>query len=501
MRNLIRIAIWEFNTRFKSKSFIFSTFVMPIMFSLFIILPLFLITYDSNVITKLIGIINLDQNNEIVETIQNHLNKNYRLDDYSPEYIILPISVENSKHYKTALENFNKVAHRKDSISKAYTDIKNLRARYFRRQDLQYKQYLLKKTYEEMIAIREDKDLIEIEYDNYKTQLDSVYESEARNSADSLLMQQIINAYLVLPEDIHTYGFIEYHSLNPGNLLESERIEKVINEVIIPSRLTNSNIDADQISMWFEPVKLKKFQLYNKSPKEWDFYIEFYGSVIGVVLLFMAIFTSGGFLFTSILQEKTNRVIEVLLSYANSKQIMAGKIFGLGFLGLLQVLIWLGITALFVIFNLFGAGSITFLSTGNALYFLLYFSLGYMLYASIFITIGSVFSSEQEAQQVNLILRTVAIIPVLLVFYFLKEPDSVIIRYLSYIPLLTPYFMIMKISQFGLSITLDVYVTCAILIVSIIAMIFVAAKIFRLGILMYGKKLSLKQILLLLRYD
>ena len=89
----------------------------------------------------------------------------------------------------------------------------------------------------------------------------------------------------------------------------------------------------------------------------------------------MAIFTSGGFLFSSVLQEKTNRVIEVLLSYASSRQIMAGKIIGLGFLGLTQVLIWLGITAIFVRFNLFGAASVNFLSLGNALYFLLYFSL------------------------------------------------------------------------------------------------------------------------------
>jgi len=121
----------------------------------------------------------------------------------------------------------------------------------------------------------------------------------------------------------------------------------------------------------------------------------------------MAIFTSGGFLFSSVLQEKTNRVIEVLLSYASSRQIMAGKIFGLGFLGLLQVLIWLGIAAIFVFFNLFQAGQIAYLNLQNAFYFLHYFSLGYLLYAAIFVSIGAIFSSEQEAQQVNIILRTI----------------------------------------------------------------------------------------------
>jgi ABC-2 type transport system permease protein len=178
---------------------------------------------------------------------------------------------------------------------------------------------------------------------------------------------------------------------------------------------------------------------------------------------------------------------------------MAGKIFGLGFLGLLQVLIWLGIAAIFVFFNLFQAGRISYLNIENAFYFLHYFSLGYLLYAAIFVSIGAIFSSEQEAQQVNIILRTIAIIPVLLVFLFLKEPNSNVISLLTYIPLLTPYFMILKISQYGIPNMSEIYITSAILFISIIGMVFVAAKIFRLGILMYGKKLSFTEILHLLR--
>ena len=196
---------------------------------------------------------------------------------------------------------------------------------------------------------------------------------------------------------------------------------------------------------------------------------------------------------------KTNRVIEMLLSYASSQQIMAGKIFGLGLLGLLQVLIWLSITAIFVFFNLFEVGQISYLNFENALYFLHYFSLGYLFYAAIFVSIGAMFSSEQEAQQANIVLRTVAILPVLLVFLFLKEPGSSLISVLTYIPLLTPYFMIMKISQYGIPLTSEIYITSAILLVSILGMVFIAAKIFRMGILMYGKKLTLGEIFRLMR--
>ena len=498
MRNIFYIARWEFLTRFKTRSFLFSTFILPILFSLLITLPVFFITYEETISTKLIGIINLNKE-DLFDKLQNHLNSNYQLEAGSPEYVTLPISVESSLSYKAAYNDFQEVSRQLDSLAAAYSGLKNKRERYYRSTTIQNKQYYLQKSYNELITTREFKEITEIDYNYYKNQLDSIFDREARLAADSLLLQKVLNAYLVFPKNIFDTRGIEYHSLNPGELLESERMQKIINEVIIKSRLEEANINSMQISQLLKPAKLKKFQLRAQGPTEWDFYIEFYGAVIGVVLLFMAIFTSGGFLFSSVLSEKTNRVIEILLSYASSLQIMAGKIFGLGFLGLMQVLIWLGIAAIFVFFNLFQAADISYLNVENAFYFLHYFSLGYLLYAAIFVAIGAIFSNEQEAQQVNIILRTIAIIPVLLVFLFLKEPNSTIITFLSYIPLLTPYFMILKISQYGIPLSSDVYITSIILIVSIIGMVFIAAKIFRMGILMYGKKFTIREIFLLLR--
>jgi ABC-2 type transport system permease protein len=497
-KNIFYIARWEFSTRFRTKSFLFSTFVLPLVFSILITLPVYFITYDEPVSTKLIGFINLSTT-RVVDTLQRHLNKNYTLQNGSPEYIVLPVSVENSPSYHNALSELMEVESRKDSITSAYNRIKNLRAAYYNNRTLQNKEYMLQTSYDEMISTREAKDLVEIEYENYRTRLDSVYNREARAAADSLLLKNVLNAYIVMRPDVFEGGYAEYHSLLAGNLLESERLQKIINEVIIRTRLKEAQIDPQQITVWLHPVDLKNFQLRALGPTEWDFYFEFYGAVIGVVLLFMAIFTSGGFLFSSVLQEKTNRVIEMLLCYATSRQIMAGKIFGLGFLGLLQVLIWLCITAVFVFFNLFDIGQISYLNLENAFYFLHYFSLGYLLYAAIFVAIGAIFSSEQEAQQVNIILRTFAILPVLLVFLFLRQPNSEIIRILTYIPLLTPYFMIMKISQVGIPLTSEIYITSILLVVSIIGMVFVAAKIFRIGILMYGKKFTIKEVFRLIR--
>jgi hypothetical protein len=227
---------------------LFSTFILPILFSLLITLPVYLITYEDTVSTKLIGLINNDDN-DLLEKLQNHLNQNYKLDSGSPEYIILPISVENSLLYKEAYDDFMTTTRQLDSLEVAYDDLKTLREKYYRSGTIQNKQYLLKKSYDELIRTREFKDLVQLDFEYYKTHLDSIYNKEARVAADSLLIQNILNAYLVIPKMVYRSSSIEYHSLKPGELLDSERMQKILNEVIIQSRLQEASVILHRI-LW-----------------------------------------------------------------------------------------------------------------------------------------------------------------------------------------------------------------------------------------------------------
>jgi len=327
MKNIFRIARWEFVTRFRSRSFLFSTFILPVLFSLLITLPILLVSFDEKLSTQLIGVINLSDSSKSVQDLQRYFNRNYRLDNGSPEYVILPVSVDNSERYADHYLEFKTIRDRNDSINVEYENVKKLRARYYMQRNLPNKTYLLQKTYEELIAIRELKDLINMEFRNYQMVLDSVFAQEARIAADSLLYKNKIDAYLVFEDDFLETGEIEHHILAPGNIVESERMKNILNELIIRLRLQNDGIERPQIKDWMEPAKLRTFHLRIKGQHEMSVFTEFVGSIIGVTLLFMAIFTSGGFLFSSVINEKTNRVIEILLSYANSIQIMAGKIF------------------------------------------------------------------------------------------------------------------------------------------------------------------------------
>ncbi len=494
MKNIFRIARWEFRTRLRSRSFLFNTFISPLLFSAVITLPIFFFNYQPEVSTKLIGLIDLSGEN-IEKDLQNELNRSYRLENNSPEYMILKVSVNNSQPYSQMFKELREIQARRDSINEVYNQIKEQRVEYYKNPRMPNREYVLRTSYEKLQLAREEKDLVEIELDRFKATMDSLYKHEAKKMADSLLVTDVLDAYLIFPHDFTKTGNMQYHSKNPGDFRETERLEKIMQSIIVKKRMLDANIERSRMEKWLRPIHIKKFQLFSEGRTEWNFYIQFYGPLIGVFLLFMAIFTSGGYLFSSVLFEKTNRVIEVLLSYASSRQLMGGKIFGLGALGLVQVLIWFAMTTLLVVSDIIPTQKINYLTFMNAVYFLIYFSLGYLFYGAIFITVASVSANEYDAQQINQLLRTVAIFPVLLSLLVLTEPNSLLIRTLSFIPFLTPSFMIMRIPLSSSPIYLDIYITIAIMIIMIIAIVLVSGKIFRFATLMQGKKPTWREVL------
>ncbi len=494
MKNLFRIARWEFVTRFRSRSFLFNTFISPLLFTAVITLPILFFNYTPEVSTKLVGVIDLS-GKDLAKDLQKRLNRKYRLENSSREYVILKVSVNNSQPYKEVLAEYREAVHYRDSVSTVFNRIKERRTEYYKNTHIPNREYFLKSSYETLQTSREEKELAEIELEGYKTALDSMYKFEAQKTADSLLASDVLNTYLLFPDDFTSRGILEYHSKNPGDLRETERFEKILQSIIIEKRILEDNVGRPKVKKWLSPIKIQKYQLFPDGQTEWNFYAQFYGPLIGVFLLFMAVFTSGGYLFSSVLLEKSNRVIEVLLSYASSRQLMGGKILGLGFLGLVQVLTWLAVAALLAVANIIPVSKVNYMNFTNALYFLIYFSLGYLFYGAIFITIGSISSNEYDAQQINQMLRTIAIFPVLLSLVVLAEPNAVWIRILSWIPFLTPSFMIMRIPLSSIPITGDIYLTIIIMLVSILLVILIAGRMFRASTLMQGKRPGFSEII------
>jgi ABC-2 type transport system permease protein len=215
----------------------------------------------------------------------------------------------------------------------------------------------------------------------------------------------------------------------------------------------------------------------------------FWSSYIFLMAMMMLIATSGQILIRSVVEEKTNRIIEVLASSCSATDLMTGKILGLSALGLTQIGLYtlMGVAAV----SYFGIEGLEF---ENVWLLLPYFVLGYLFYAAIFVVVGSPLSSEHEAQQVTSWIVLLLMIPFVFAFIAIENPGMPIIRYLSFIPFFTPSLMALRIPIVMPPVG-DIVATLGILIVCTAVMMWIAGRIFRVAILSYGKRPSVGEII------
>ncbi len=415
-----------------------------------------------------------------------------------PELLLIKITADTSRELKGYFSELETIKYKLDSLNDIYNKIKERRKYIFQRPPSRTRDRLLRQSYEQLRSTREERDLKEIEYNNMKVLTDSLLRAEVVQKADSLLKDQIIEGYLLIKPEEFLAGSVEFHSILPTNFLKIEKLKEALQLMAIEQRMKTDGITSDKIEEWLKPFVIKEYQLEGGRKTEFNFLVNYLGPIIVVLFLFISIFTSSGFLFNGIISEKTNRVLEILISSTHSLQLIAGKIFGLGFLGLFQIIIWIGLTLILIFFNLIPVQEITFLNLRNAGLFILYFSLGYLFFAAIFVGVGSVLSSEEDAHHLNQFMRILSIFPVALAILVLQSPNALLVRILSFIPFLTPTFMILR-TPLGQPPAMDYYISIGIMLFSILLGIVFAAKIFRIGSLLYGKKPTLKEIWKILR--
>jgi len=282
---------------------------------------------------------------------------------------------------------------------------------------------------------------------------------------------------------------VEYRAENVGNIRVAERFPRTIEEVIFEQRLTSNGIDTAQIRRLMAHVDLKSMKVSEAGEKESGFLETMASAYMMIMVLMFLVLTTGQILIRSVVEEKSNRVIEVLLSSCSARDLMVGKILGLSGLGILQLLIWgaigLGI-ALKSGANIFELQAVLL----SAVYVIL----GYFMYSAIFVAAGSPVTTEQEAQQITSYLSLLLVFPMVLIMPAMQNPDSMMIRVLSYIPLFTPSFMVLRVSIQTPPLA-EILATMGLLLVTTVAMMWIAGKIFRVAILVYGKRPSLSELI------
>jgi ABC-2 type transport system permease protein len=311
-----------------------------------------------------------------------------------------------------------------------------------------------------------------------------------KDGANLLVTSGELSGYFYFPPTIFDSGKVEYRSENVSNIKIEERFSRTIEEVIVESRIINNGLDPSLVKKIIANVDVKSIKISQKGEeKESGFLETFFSGYIVIMMLFFLVMTSGQLLIRSVVEEKSNRVIEVLLSSCSAQDLMTGKILGLSGLGILQMFIW-GIIGFAISMK---TGTNIF-ALENLLLSLVYFILGYIFYSAIFVAAGSPVTTEQEAQQITTYVSLLLIFPIVIAIPVMQSSNSLWIKILSFIPLLTPTLMALRIPV-QMPALWEILSTMMLLLISSIFMMWVAGKIFRVAILSYGKRPTLTELI------
>ena len=322
---------------------------------------------------------------------------------------------------------------------------------------------------------------------------------ELAAALEALNARRVAAVYALAP-DYPTSGTISVYGRRGGlfgQAFASQRQGQVIDA--IRASLLQTKLSGDALARAYAPAaRLERFTIDaagHPSPDEGAGALgPFAGSFIVLILLTMSIFFSAGFLQQGTVEDRQNRVMEILLSSVTAEQLLVGKLLGLGAAGLLQV----GLYVVLVIVP--GSTVLSFFAVplGGLLISLIYFALGYTLFACLMAGFGMIGRSQQETAQLSALWTLAAVSPMWFIMAITAAPNGPAARALSFFPLTSPVTMIIRVS-IGHVPLVDLLLSAAILIVAIYFALIGAARIFRAATLMYGKRPNLPELVRWLR--
>jgi len=334
------------------------------------------------------------------------------------------------------------------------------------------------------------------------------YGKDIHETLNQKVLNKELSAYIFIPEDVMEGGTVDYVSEHVSDFDKIRNISSILNNIVVERRLKTEGLDPSKIAAYMQPVKFSTNKVSTRGVEE-DVGGTFIIAYVLVLILYMTLFFYGSIIMRSVLEEKNSRVVEIVLSSMRPFQLMMGKILGVAAVGFTQYAIWAVFGLAATRYSRKIISGMVPADTGFRLpsvpgyifvYFVVFFILGYFLYATFYAAIGAMVNSEKEAQQLLMPVSMFLIIPILLMTLVLKSPDSSISVVLSIIPFFAPILMLLRICLL-LPSAVQIGGAVVLLILSTVVMIWVAAKIYRVGILMYGKRPNFKEIIKWMRYS
>jgi ABC-2 type transport system permease protein len=289
------------------------------------------------------------------------------------------------------------------------------------------------------------------------------------------------------------------------NLVGKAQMESAVRSALIREELVARGVPQDQVHGLMKETKLETKQLKNGTPVSSDSEKSFAGADTLIIVLYASVLIYGINIARSVVEEKTSRIFEVLLSTASADSLMLGKLLGVGAVGLTQMGIWGALlvfyagSAMAATQGIHGLGSLG-ITRAELAFFAVFFLGGFFLYSGLAAALGSSVSGEQEVQQFSFILISPLVVSVVLLPYVLANPNSTTAVVLSLLPPFAPIIMYMRICA-QMPPAWQVALSVVLLFGSVWAMVWLAARIYRVGVLMYGKRATLPEMIRWLRYS
>ena len=319
---------------------------------------------------------------------------------------------------------------------------------------------------------------------------------DTNDEATEALFTEELNEFFIIPEDYIETGLIARYTTERE--LEQPWETRKLTEDFLIANLLDGKVSGEVLLRVQSPMLSVSTRLDPETgeviPAESEL-AAFAMPYVFALLFMMSLFFTSGYLLQGVSEEKENRLIEILLSSVSARQLLTGKVIGLGAAGLIQIVIWLmsSVVLLAIASLFFSLPEGLSIPVGLIIFGIIYFILGYLLFGILMATLGSIGSTARESSQWTGIFVMPAVAPLILIPLFIENPDHIIFTVFTLFPLTAPVAAIMKLS-IGAMPVWELVLSIAILITSIIGAMWLASRVFRTFLLMYGKRPSLREV-------
>ena len=296
-----------------------------------------------------------------------------------------------------------------------------------------------------------------------------------------------------------------YTSRGSADFVGKDKMQDAIGHALVREELVKRGATNEQIGALLKDVDLKTLQVKNGKAVAANASKSFWGAYLMAFVLYFAVVFYGVNVAQSVVSEKTSRVFEVLLASAKPESMMLGKLLGVGAVGLTQMAVWIALLLLLSASSLF-----TTLATGGLaaygvtplqlIFFVLYFVLGFFFYSALSAGLGATVSQESEVQQFTMLIVLPQVLALVLIVYILSNPGAWPVVLLSLFPPCTPIVMCLRMAAMAVP-AWQLALSVVLMVASIYGMAWLASRIYRVGILMYGKRPTLPEMLRWIRYS